>query len=321
MDNRPLYNSLNNYLNNEYSRKLYKLSLSGGMTCPNRDGKISSSGCIFCSEKGSGDFAASAAIPISEQIEAAKQLVSSKFTPTPGLPCYIAYFQSFTNTYAPVSKLRPLFLEAINHPDIAILSIATRPDCLGSDIIELLDELNHIKPVWVELGLQTSNEKSAFFINRGYKNEVFEDAVKNLNSINIKVITHLILGLPYETREDIFETIDYINKFAPSSDINIKKAYIWGLKLQLLHILKGTGLETLYNSLSDDERNEVFSMLDMDDYIATIADCVERLSPEFIIHRLTGDGDKKLLIAPIWSANKKLVLNTLMKELNRRNAK
>lgn len=286
---KPYY-SLNDYLFKNYGEKLYKLSLDGGMTCPNRDGHIDTRGCIFCSiEHGSGDFASSRAMSITEQIEEAKTRVANKFSGSH----YIAYFQAFTNTYAEVTYLEKIFTEAITHPDIKILSIATRPDCLPDEIITLLKRLCQIKPVWVELGLQTIHQKTADYIRRGYELGCYETAVKKLHSINIPVITHVILGLPGETRSEILETAKYLNKI--KSD---------GVKLQLLHVLKDTDLARDYS-------NGLFKTLSLDEYIDTVIEVLENLSPDIVIHRLTGDGPKKLLTAPLWSCNKKLVLNTL----------
>ncbi len=281
------YYSLNSYLKNKYGRKIYKLSLSSGLSCPNRDGTLSSLGCIFCSNGGSGEFAAPASLSITEQIEAAKQKVSKKITAGK----YIAYFQSFTNTYGDIDYLRKIYMEAINHPDIVILSIGTRPDCLSEEVLALLKELNQIKPVWVELGLQTAHEETAQYINRGYSLEVFEKAVANLHAISIDIIVHLILGLPNESKEDMLESVKYVCS---------KK--ISGLKLQLLHVLKNTPLEKeyLFNH---------FDVLSMEEYVDIVAECLTVIPPDIVIHRLTGDGPKSLLVAPLWSADKKKVLN------------
>lgn len=292
------YNSISEHLKSMYGRKLYKLSLQSGCTCPNRDGKISTGGCIFCSEAGSGDFAADAELSISDQISEAKKLVIDKLPELDlSVPNFIAYFQSYTNTYGPIEKLRAIFTEAINHPDIAILSIATRPDCLGPEVLDLLKELNKIKPVWIELGLQTVSEQSAELINRGYELPVFEEAVYRLNSIGIQVIVHVILGLPYETPEMMLETIDYCNSLP-----------IRGIKLQLLHILENTPLHDMY--LHSYAIRHHLALMELEDYLYVLELCVERLSPDIIIHRLTGDGPKSLLVAPTWSADKKMVLNT-----------
>lgn len=287
------YYSLNNYLRNTFGCKVYKLSLDGGFTCPNRDGTIDTRGCIFCSKGGSGDFAESRLLSITEQIEQGKKRVENKIKSGK----YIAYFQAFTNTYAPVEALRKKFFEAINHKDIVALSIATRPDCLGDDILALLDELNKIKPVFVELGLQTIHEKSAAYIRRGYPLSVYDDAVKKLNAIGVNIVVHVILGLPNESKADMLETVDYVCK----SGIN-------GIKLQLLHILKNT-------DLADEYYRGNVKVLELDEYIDLVKACVEIIPKDIVIHRLTGDGAKKDLIAPLWSADKKNVLNKINKAL------
>ncbi len=285
---RP-YLSLNTYLKETYGEKLYKIALNGGMTCPNRDGTVGNRGCIFCSEGGSGEFASDPALSITEQIEQAKKRVARKQTGTG----YIAYFQPYTNTYAPVSYLRKIFTEAMNHPDIRILSIATRPDCLGEDVLDLLGELNQKKPVWVELGLQTIHEKTARFIRRGYELPVFETAVKNLRQRNIDVIVHTIIGLPGEDEQMLLETMDYLS----SQDIQ-------GIKLQLLQILKGTDLAAYYEA-------HPFHIPTLEEYCGLVSDCLDHLRPDIVIHRLTGDPPKSLLIEPKWAADKKTVLNKL----------
>ena len=287
------YYSLNHYLRDTFGDKVYKLSLDGGFTCPNRDGTIDTRGCIFCSKGGSGDFAESRLLSITEQIEQGKKRVESKIKSGK----YIAYFQAFTNTYAPVEILRKKFYEAINHKNIVALSIATRPDCLGDDILALLDELNKIKPVFVELGLQTIHEKSAAYIRRGYPLSVYDDAVKKLKAIGINIVVHVILGLPNESKADMLETVDYVCK----SGIN-------GIKLQLLHILKNT-------DLADEYYRGNVKVLELDEYIDLVKACVAIIPKDIVIHRLTGDGAKKDLIAPLWSADKKNVLNNINKAL------
>lgn len=287
------YYSLNKYLRDTFGCKVYKLSLDGGFTCPNRDGTIGTRGCIFCSKGGSGDFAESRLLSITEQIELGKKRVENKIKSGK----YIAYFQAFTNTYAPVEALRKKFFEAINHKDIAALSIATRPDCLGDDILALLDELNKIKPVFVELGLQTIHEKSAAYIRRGYPLSVYDDAVKKLNAIGINIVVHVILGLPNESKADMLDTVKYVC----NSGIN-------GIKLQLLHILKNT-------DLADEYYRGNVKVLELDEYIDLVKACVEIIPKDIVIHRLTGDGAKKDLIAPLWSADKKNVLNKINKAL------
>jgi hypothetical protein len=290
------YHSLDYYLKNTYGEKIYKLSLNGGMTCPNRDGTVGKKGCIFCSEGGSGDFASSPLLSITDQIYSAKSVVKGK---TSGQK-YIAYFQAYTNTYAPVRYLRKIFYEAIANPDIVILSIATRPDCLSDEVLSLLDELNQIKPVWIELGLQTIHEKSASLIRRGYPLSCFDLAVSRLSTLNINVIVHVILGLPYETMEDMLETISYISKLPIS-----------GIKLQLLHVLKNTDLASLYYNTS-------FHILTLEEYTDIIVRIIERLPEHIVIHRITGDGPKSILIEPLWSSNKKFVLNTINQQFKLR---
>lgn len=291
------YYSLNQYVRDHYGHKLYKISIDGGFTCPNRDGTLGSGGCIFCSGSGSGDFAASRALSISEQINKAKDRVANKIK-TPDYPAYIAYFQAFTNTYGPIDELRKKYMEAINHPDVAIVSIATRPDCLRDDVIELLKECNSIKPVWVELGLQTVHESSAAYIRRGYGLEVYSDSVSRLKTAGIgHIITHVILGLPGETKEQMLDTVRYV----VDSGSN-------GIKLQLLHVLKGTDLEKDY-------LEGKFDTLDLEEYCDIIVDALKLLPRDMVVHRITGDGDKKILIAPLWSADKKRVLNTLNKSI------
>lgn len=287
------YLSFNKYLKDKFGQKVYKISLDGGFTCPNRDGKIDTRGCIFCSKGGSGDFAQSRNLSITEQIESGKKRVEKKIKSGK----YIAYFQAFTNTYAPVEILRAKYSEAINHPDIVALSIATRPDCLGDDVIELLDEMNKIKPVFVELGLQTIHSESAKYIRRGYSLEVYNEAVKKLKSIGVNIVVHIILGLPNESEEDMLESVKYVCQ-----------SQIDGIKLQLLHIIAGT-------DLAKDYEKGLFKTLEFDEYVELIAKCVAIIPKNIVIHRLTGDGAKKDLIAPLWSADKKRVLNAINKAL------
>ncbi len=294
------YQSLNYFLKQQYHEKVYKLSLNGGMTCPNRDGKISRGGCIFCSEGGSGDFAESGRLSIPEQIASAKERMhSNRVTKTVGHK-YIAYFQAYTNTYAPIAVLRKLFFEAIEDPDVVILSIATRPDCLDEEILDLLAELNQIKPVWIELGLQTIHEHTATLINRGYTLPVFTDAVMALHKRGITTIVHVILGLPGEEESDILETISYLNTLP-----------IQGIKLQLLHVLKHTKLADYIDTIK---------LYSMEEYISLLIDCITHIRPDIVIHRITGDGPKKLLLAPTWSANKKVVLNSIHKAMKEQDA-
>lgn len=290
------YNSLNNYLRNKFGKKVYKISIDGGFTCPNRDGKISTGGCIFCSAKGSGDFATSKSLSITQQIEQGKERVRSKTKDN----SFIAYFQAFTNTYAPIDVLESKFTEAINHKDIVALSVATRPDCVDEEVLSLLEKLNKIKPVWVELGLQTIKESSVDYIRRGYENSVYVDTATKLRNIGIEVITHIILGLPNENKLDMLRSVDFACKYSN------------GIKLQLLHILKDTDL------LKDYEDSK-FNALTMEQYIDILCDAVSIIPKNVVIHRLTGDGDKKILVAPLWSGNKKVVLNTINKTFEERN--
>ena len=308
--NQKPYHSLDYELKRRFGRKIYKLSLDGGMTCPNRDGTLGNRGCIFCSSGGSGDFAAQACPDVWEQIEAAKARVRRKMPPessaiAPPAPSYIAYFQSYTGTYAPLPRLRSLFERAVSHPDVALLSVATRPDCLPDETVSLLAGLSRRKPVWVELGLQTVHEDTARFIRRGYGFPVFEDACRRLKAAGITVVVHVILGLPGEDRERMLETITRMADFSRAGLID-------GIKLQLLHVLKGTDLADYY-------QNHPFPIFSMEEYIDFVIDCAELLPPELVIHRLTGDGPKSLLIAPSWSGNKRLVLNTLARRFKERN--
>ena len=286
------YTTLNNYLKERFGEKVYKIALNGAFTCPNRDGTIDTRGCIFCSKGGSGDFAESPDLTITEQIENGKKRLEKKIKNGK----YIAYFQAFTNTYAPVERLRTIYEEAINHPDIVALSIGTRPDCLGDDVLALLDELNKIKPIFVELGLQTINEDTAKYIRRGYTLEVYDKAVADLHKIGTNVVTHIILGLPNESKEDMLNSVKYACKVTD------------GIKLQLLHILKGT-------DLAKDYEQGKFEVLTLEQYTEIIKECVQIIPENVVIHRLTGDGAKKDLIAPLWSADKKTVLNTINRAL------
>lgn len=290
------YYSLNRYLQDTFGQKVYKIALDGGFTCPNRDGTLDKRGCIFCSGAGSGEFAGKRGDSITVQIEKGKERLKEKVRNGK----YIAYFQAFTNTYASVEKLRGLYEEAISHPDIAALSIATRPDCLSEEIILLLQEMNQRKPVWVELGLQTIREKTAKYIRRGYPLSVYDEAVKKLKEIEVQVIVHVILGLPGETREDMKATVSYVGKSGAD-----------GIKLQLLHVIKGTDLEKEY-------MEGKFWVLGMEEYVNLVADCIALLPENMVIHRMTGDGDKRTLIAPEWSRDKKKVLNALNKAIRKK---
>lgn len=292
------YRSLDYMLRERFGEKVYKVTLNGGMSCPNRDGTLGTRGCIFCSEGGSGDFAADVSLSVTEQIESQIALLSAKRP----IQKYIAYFQAYTNTYAPVEYLRKIFKEAMSHPGIVALSVGTRPDCLGEEVLDLLEELNRIKPVWIELGLQTIHEKTAQYIRRGYRLSCFDQAVENLRKRNIEVIVHTILGLPGESREEILETMRYLNK----KDIQ-------GIKLQLLHVLKGTDLA--YDYLAGR-----FHVYEREEYLALLIECLENLDPEIVIHRITGDGPKDLLIAPLWASRKREVLNLLHHQMKEQNS-
>ena len=287
------YTTLNQYLKEKFGCKVYKIAIDGGFTCPNRDGTLGTRGCIFCSKGGSGDFAQSRNLSVYEQIESGKALVSNKISDGK----YIAYFQAFTNTYAAAEELRKKYLEAVRHPDVVALSIATRPDCLGGDVLSVLDEINQIKPVFVELGLQTIHEETAQYIRRGYPLEVYDQAVSSLHQIGVNVVTHLIIGLPGETAEDILESVAYVCRVTD------------GIKLQLLHILEGTDLAKEY------KKGRV-SVLSMEEYVDILRRCVAIIPEDVVVHRLTGDGAKRDLIAPLWSADKKKVLNTINKALS-----
>ena len=289
--------SFDSYIKHTFGEKLYKVSLNAGCTCPNRDGTIGYGGCTFCSAGGSGDFAGSVQSSITEQIEEGINLVSKKAETTR----YIAYFQAFTSTYGPIDALRAKFMEAIDHPKIAAISIGTRPDCLPDDILSLLEELHAKKPVFVELGLQTMHEATAEAFHRGYPLSIFEDAVHALSKRNIPVVVHLILGLPNETHADMLETISYINTLP-----------IHGVKLSMLHVLKDT-------KMGQDYMEHPFKVFTLEEYVNILIDCLEHLREDFVVHRITGDGPKDLLIAPLWSTNKRLVLNTIAHEMKVRN--
>lgn len=327
------YHSLDFEMKSRFGQKVYKIALDGRMTCPNRDGTLGTRGCIFCSEGGSGDFAApldfsafsAVSMPhddpstdmvhpagrnsgpdwqtqittaVSSQIEEAITHIKSKMGSAPD--AYIAYFQSYTNTYAPLPYLEALFTAAIRHPKVVALSIGTRPDCLPDEVLDLCARLNQEKPVWIELGLQTIHEDTAAFICRGYPLSTFTDALARLRARNLETIVHVILGLPGEDRERMLATVRYLAK----QDIQ-------GIKLQLLHVLKGTDLAKVY-------KEHPFPVMAMEEYLDLVIDCIALLPPELVIHRITGDGPKRLLIAPLWSANKRLVLNSLTRRFKER---
>ena len=300
------YFSLNEYCKQTFGNKVYRLSLNGGMTCPNRDGNLGVGGCTFCSEGGSGDFAATYDISISSQITEAKSRIQQKTNCNK----FIAYFQAYTNTYAPLSHLRRIYTEALSEPEVVALSIGTRCDCLGEDVLALLEELNNSKwpstsgsikkPIWIELGLQTIHNETHALLNTHTTVELFDDAVEKLQTRGIPVIAHIILGLPGETKNMMLETVSHVATLPVS-----------GIKLQLLHILKGTKLATEYAT-------NPFPLFDLVEYCDFVIDCLEILPPDMVIHRLTGDGPRKLLLAPLWSTDKKRVLNTINKRLAER---
>lgn len=292
------YYTLNYYLNKRFNSKVFKVALNGGFTCPNRDGKVSTRGCIFCSPSGSGDFAGNRNDPLNIQFNSVKDIIHLKWPNAK----YIAYFQANTNTYGPIEKLRKIFYEAINlNPDIVALSIATRPDCLDEDVLELLNEINKSIPVWVELGLQTIHEETATFINRGYKLNVFEEAVKNLRKINIEVIVHIINGLPNETKEMMLDTVKYLNNFD-----------IQGIKIHSLFILNNTPLGELYTK-------EKFKILSLEEYVDITTEQLALLDKNIVIHRINGDAPKDDLIEPIWSLKKLVVMNEIDKMMKQKN--
>lgn len=283
------YHSLDYELKKRFGVKLYKISLNGGMTCPNRDGSLGTNGCIFCSKGGSGDFAGNKMHSITEQLEAGKLQIANKQSSEH----FIAYFQAYTNTYASVSYLERIYREAIAYPGVEVLSIATRPDCLSFEVLSLLKEIRKDIPVWIELGLQTIHPETAAFIRRGYDLPVFEEAVKKLREIDIEVIVHTILGLPGEDTDKMLQTIHYLNT-----------QNIQGVKLQLLHILESTDLAEYYAF-------HPFHILTMEEYFELLGKCICNLRPDIVIHRLTGDGPKSILIEPKWTGNKKMVLNKM----------
>lgn len=291
------YHSLNYYLKETYHEKVYRISLNAGLSCPNRDGTLDTRGCIFCSAGGSGDFAASPALSISRQLDTAKKLISKKTSAGK----YIAYFQAYTNTYAPAAHLRALYMQAVNDPEVIALSIATRPDCLNEEVLTLLTEVNRIKPVWIELGLQTIHDTTREFLRSGFTYRTFLDSLYRLDALHIPVIVHLILGLPGEDRKMMSESVQSLSRLP-----------VWGVKLQLLHILRNTDLADYYEKTG-------FPVFSLEEYCDMVIDCLELLPPSMVIHRITGDGPKKLLIAPLWSSDKKRVLNTIQHRFRERN--
>lgn len=294
--NGKRYNTLNGFLREKFDgEKTYKISLDAGFTCPNRDGKVAYGGCTFCSSSGSGDFAGQRVKPIEEQFADIKNMMQKKWKNGK----YIAYFQAYTNTYAPVEVLREKYDAAIGEEGVVGLAIATRPDCLGEDVLDLIEEYSKKVYTWVELGLQTSNDDTAMFINRGYKLSVFEKAVRELAKRNIDVVAHVIFGLPGETREDMLNTVKYISKLP-----------IQGVKLHLLHVMKNTKMATQLQSGE-------FELLGMDEYIDIITEAITLLPEKVVIHRLTGDAPRDLLIGPMWSLKKWEVLNAIDAKMER----
>ncbi len=288
--------TLNQYLRERFGQKVYKIAVDAGFTCPNRDGTLDTRGCIFCSGAGSGEFAPGDGLSVTEQLKRGRRLLEGKIKDGR----YIAYFQAFTNTYGPADRLLALYEEAMAAPDIVAISIATRPDCLPQPVVELLAELNKRKPVWVELGLQTIHAHTAEYIRRGYPLSVYDDAVLSLKAAGLLVITHVILGLPGETKEEMKQTVSYVG----AGGVN-------GIKLQLLHVIRGTDLERDYFEGK-------FQTMEMEEYVSLVADCVALLPEHMVVHRMTGDGDKRTLVAPLWSADKKRVLNALNAELGQK---
>lgn len=298
MEKIPYY-SLNNYLKERFGCKVLKVSLDAGCTCPNRDGTLDTRGCIFCSAGGSGDFAGDRALSVKEQLEQGKEFIKAK-NPKHEDVKYIAYFQAFTNTYGELCKLKEKWHEAIEDPEVCCISIATRPDCLEDEKIAVLAELNKIKPVWVELGLQTIKEESIEYIRRGYPTEVYDDALKRLTKAGIEAITHVIIGLPGESREDMLKTVEHVAHSGSK-----------GIKLQLLHVLKDT-------DMCKDYEEGKLETLSLAEYMDIVCEAIELLPKDMVIHRITGDGDKKILVAPLWSADKKRVLNAFKERLEPR---
>ena len=297
------FTSLDTYCKNTFGEKVYRLSLDGGCSCPNRDGKLSHGGCIFCSSGGSGDFAANATLPIKEQMDNAKELLKNKTNCSK----FIAYFQAYTGTYGPIEHLRKMFYEAIMEPDIVALSIATRCDCLPPEVLDLLEELNQIKPVWIELGLQTIHNEIHAALNTFTTVESYEEAAMALSARGISVISHVILGLPGETKEMMLDTIRHVGVVSRKCT----NSPMTGIKIHMLHVLKDTNLASYYMEYP-------FPLFELEEYCDFVVDCIELLPPDMVIHRLTGDGPRALLIAPLWSTDKKRVLNTIQKRLKER---
>ncbi|MEG0069679.1 MAG: TIGR01212 family radical SAM protein [Cetobacterium sp.] len=294
-NNRRFY-SLNDYFKDNFKSKIYKVSLDGGFTCPNRDGKISHGGCIFCSDSGSGEFTGSKLKSITEQIDEQLSFLKDKVKEEK----VIAYFQNFTNTYGDVEYLRKIYYEALNHPRVIGIAIGTRPDCIDEEILELLAEINKEHHLWIELGLQTSDDKIAKLINRGYEYQVYKKTSKRLVEMNIKFVAHMIIGLPTEEREGILKTAK-----------DIVESGAWGIKIHSLHIIRGTSMEKLYEKIP-------FYIFSLEEYVDLVVTILKSLPKDMVVHRVTGDGKKDEVIEPIWSLNKRKVLNEIEKELKRR---
>ena len=291
--NGKRYHSLNYFLRNKFGEKIYKISLDGGFTCPNRDGKVATGGCTFCSARGSGDFAGSRILSITEQFEDRKEMMQKKWKDGK----YIAYFQAYTNTYAPVDELRRKYEEALAQKNVIAISIATRPDCLDDDVLDYLSELNKKTYLWVELGLQTINDETARNFNRGYDFEVFDNSLKKLQERGIEVVVHTIFGLPGETKEDMLKTVDYVAHSGAQ-----------GVKFHLLHLMEGTRMVKQYE-------NGELQLLSKEDYIDLICEAVAMIPEEMVVHRLTGDAPRQSLVGPMWSLKKWEVLNDIDKAL------
>ena len=291
--NGKRYHSLNYFLRNKFNEKIYKISLDGGFTCPNRDGKVAKGGCTFCSARGSGDYAGSRILSINEQFNDRKKMMEKKWKDGK----YIAYFQAYTNTYAPVEELRQKYEEAIKQENVVALSIATRPDCLDDDVVDLLEEISKETYLWVELGLQTINDESARNFNRGYDFKVFEEGIKKLQDRNIEVVVHTIFGLPGETKEDMLKTVDYVAHSGAQ-----------GIKFHLLHLMSGTQMVKQYESGE-------LKLLSQEDYIDLICKGIAMIPQDMVVHRLTGDAPRESLIGPMWSLKKWEVLNAIDKAL------
>lgn len=294
--NGKRYYALNTFLRERFGAKVGKLSLDAGFTCPNRDGTVSRGGCVFCGEDGSGTFAGSRMQSLQAQMDSQKMVQKNKWP----VDCFIAYFQNYTGTYAPADRLRAIYMAAAADPEVCGLAVATRPDCIDDDVIDVLKEVNGVKPIWIELGLQTMHDQTAAWLNRGYDLDVFNDAVRMLSAAGIEIVVHMILGLPGETETDMMETADYIAGLP-----------VRGVKLHLLHVIEGTKLHDIYIQSG-------FEVLDQASYTDLVIKCLERFPENLVIHRLTGDGAKASLVAPRWPLNKRAVLNGIDKEMKAR---